>query len=85
MLLGVGDEPKTHAGTRRRFSARFVASGRVSHEIGRILPDAFRLRLSSDYDAFAVTDIRAAADLLADVERFVAVVREMVEANEKKE
>lgn len=50
----------------------------MSRDVGRILPDAFRLRLQSDYDAFAVTDARAAADLVSDAERFVAVVREFV-------
>ena len=77
-LAGESETPKTHSGTHRRFAARFVATGAVSRDIGRILPDAFRLRLQSDYDAFAVTDTAAAADLLADVERFVAVVRALV-------
>lgn len=77
-LVGVGEEPKTHAGTHRRFAAQFVANGQVPREVGRILPDAFRLRLQSDYDAFAITDLNASADLLADAKRFVAVVQEVV-------
>jgi uncharacterized protein (UPF0332 family) len=77
-LVGQGEEPKTHAGTHRRFAALFVAPGTVSREVGRIMPDAFRLRLQSDYDALTVTDPRAAADLLTDAERFVAAVRAVV-------
>jgi uncharacterized protein (UPF0332 family) len=79
-LVGRGEEPKTHAGTHRRFAEVFVAPGAVTREVGRILPDAFRLRLQGDYDALAVTDPRAAADLLADAERFVEVVQQIVEA-----
>ncbi|WP_420456763.1 HEPN domain-containing protein [Rubrivirga sp.] len=82
-LVGEGEAPKTHSGTHRRFAVLFVATGAVSRDIGRILPDAFRLRLQSDYDAFAVTDTAAAADLLADAERFVAVVRELVDGSEE--
>lgn len=80
-LGGHGEEPKTHAGTHRRFASLFVAPGTVTREVGRILPDASRLRLQTDYDALAVTDLRAASDLLADAERFVAAVRAVLEAN----
>ena len=80
-LLGAGEEPKTHSGTHRRFAAQFIAPGTVSREIGRILPDAFRLRQQSDYDAFAVLDARASTDLLADAERFVEAVGGVVRAS----
>ena len=73
-LVSVGDRPKTHAGTHRRFALRFVRDGPVPAEVGTILPEAFRLRLREDYDALPLTDLRAAADLLADAERFVATV-----------
>ena len=79
-LAGRGETPRTHAGAHRRFAATYVASGDVSREVGRILPDAFRLRQQSDYDVFAVTDLGAAADLLADAERFVEAVRPLVGA-----
>lgn len=78
-LVGVGEQPKTHAGTHARFRLHFVAEGALPLGIGSILTDAFAARQRHDYNAFAVTDARAAADLLADAERFVAVVREMVE------
>ena len=79
-LVGEGEEPKTHAGTHRRFAALFVAPGTVSREVGRVLPDAFRLRLQSDYDALTNADVSGATDLLVDAERFVAAVRSVIEA-----
>ena len=77
-LLGVGEEPKTHKGTHSRFGLHFVANGPMSTADGRILTDAATTRERSDYDAFAVTDTAAAADLIADVERFVAAVRALL-------
>lgn len=82
-LVGVGEEPKTHAGTHRRFAAQFVAPRRIPREAARTLTDAFRLRLRSDYDALVVTDLNAAADLLVDAERFVAAVRAVVEVGDE--
>ena len=76
-LLEAGETPKSHSGTLSRFGLHFVVSGRVPPEIGRLLSDAFTARQRSDYEAFAVTDT-AAADLLADAERFVEAVRGVV-------
>ena len=73
-LLGVGEVPKTHKGTHARFKLHFVADGPLPPDDGRILTDAFAARQRSDYDTFAVTDTAAAADLLADAERFVEAV-----------
>ncbi|HLT47874.1 MAG TPA: HEPN domain-containing protein [Rubricoccaceae bacterium] len=78
-LLGEGESPKTHSGTHRRSAHLFIATGRVPQEVGRTLEDAFRIRQRSDYEALGVTDLRAAADLLADAERFVAAVRAVAE------
>ncbi len=77
-LLDVGEAPKSHSGMLSRFGLHFVVSGRVPSEIGRLLSDAFVARQRSDYDAFAVTDLAAAADLMADAERFVEEVRDVV-------
>lgn len=79
-LLSEGDQPKTHAGVHNRFALRFVATGRVSEAVARVLPHAAQIRERTDYDALAVTDLRAATDLLADAERFVAAVQAAVEA-----
>lgn len=78
-LVSVGEQPKTHTGTHTRFRLHFVAGGVVPLGIGSILTDAFAARQRHDYNAFAVTDTHAAADLLADAERFVAAVSEVIE------
>ncbi len=77
-LLGVDEAPKTHKGTHARFKLHFVADGPLSPEDGRTLTDAFAACQRSDYDTFAVTDTAAAADLLADAERFVEATRALV-------
>lgn len=79
-LVGVGEEPKTHAGTHTRFRYHFAAGGIISLEIASILTDTFAARQRLDYDALAVTDPRAASDIVADAERFVAAVRNVVAA-----
>ena len=80
-LAGEGEQPKTHSGTHNHFALLFVATGRVSEEVARILPHAAQVRERADYNALAVTDALATADLVADAERFVNVVRVVVEAN----
>ncbi|HLA64927.1 MAG TPA: HEPN domain-containing protein [Rhodothermales bacterium] len=79
-LLGVGERPKSHAGTHRRFHHLFVTVGLLDAATGGLLVHAYSVRQRADYDLLAVTDARATADLLDDVERFIAAVREAVEA-----
>ena len=75
----MGKPPKTHSGVHNRFALRFVASGRVPVEVARRLPHVAQVREKADYDAFAVTDLLAAANLVADAGRFVEAVRSVVE------
>ena len=77
-LLGVGETPKTHSGAHRRFALRFIVTGQIAPEVGRTLEEAFRVRQRADYESLVVTDVRAAADLVADVERFVDAVVQLV-------
>ena len=77
-LLDIDEHPRTHTGTLRRFRFHFVRSGPLASEMGDLIGAAFNARQRADYDAFTITDLNAAADLLADAERFVAAVREVV-------
>jgi uncharacterized protein (UPF0332 family) len=77
-LMGEEERPKSHAGTHRRFHHLFVAAGRLDAATGGLLLYAFNARQRADYDALSVTDPRAAADLLADAERFVSQVQAVV-------
>jgi uncharacterized protein (UPF0332 family) len=77
-LLHVGETPKTHKGIHLRFHLHFVSSGSLPEAMGRTLDHAFAMRQRADYEAITVFDERAAADLIADVERFVEAVQEML-------
>ena len=78
VLLGHGESPRTHRGVHHRFRELVVLPGLVPAELGRTLPYAAGVRERADYEALSVTDESAAADLLGDAERFVAVVCELV-------
>lgn len=77
-LLSVGESPKTHAGAIQRFNLHFVKTGRVQPDVAHVFPYAEEARKGADYDALTVFDFRAVADLLADVERFVAAVEPLL-------
>lgn len=77
-LEAVNEQPKTHHGTLRRFHYHFVRTERLALEIGEILSHALDFRQQVDYDAFTIFDVQAAADLSADVHRFVAAVETML-------
>ncbi len=77
-LAGVPEHPKSHSGTHSRFALHFVVTGRLSKDTGSLLVRAFRARQLADYDAIILTDTDAAADALADAERFVAAVGPLV-------
>lgn len=78
-LAGEDEQPKTHSGVHNRFACLIVATGRVPMEVARTLPHAAQVRERADYDALTLADLSAAADLVADANRFVAVVREAIE------
>ncbi len=82
-LLGYNESPRTHRGVHHRFRELVVLPGLVPADLGRTLPYAAGVRERADYEALSVTDESAAADLLADAERFVAVVRALVDGSEK--
>ncbi len=78
-LSSVGERPRTHGGVHRRFSVHFVESGPLSIELGSILAYAQAVRRRADYEAFAILDAAAVADLVSDVAGFVQAVRSLIE------
>ena len=79
-LLCVGETPKTHTGTLQRFRLHFIKTGRLPLSLGDVLTYAFNARQRADYEAFAIFDETAVADLITDIEAFVRAVEEMLEA-----
>lgn len=77
-LLSIGETQKTHKGTHQRFHFRFVASGEISPAVGEVISHAFDLRQRADYEAVTVFDVKAAADLIDDVQVFVDTVEGLV-------
>ena len=80
-LLVAGEAPRTHKGVHHRFRLLYVKSGRVPEAIGTLLPYASDMRQKADYDALTVFEARAVADLIADVERFLAAVEPLLTDN----
>ncbi len=79
-LLSVGEAPKTHSGTLQRFRLHFIKTGRLPLSLGDVLTYAFDARQRADYEAFAIFDEAAVADLITDIEAFVRAVEEMLDA-----
>lgn len=79
-LYRSGEAPRSHKGVRTRFYELYVRSGRLDQPTAAILSVAEEARRNADYDAFSVFDRAAVLDLVADVERFVAAVEDLVAA-----
>lgn len=77
-LLEVGETPRTHGGTLNRFYFHYVTTERVAKHIGITLDYAFKARQRADYEAFAIFDGLATADLIRDVTTFVDVVESLI-------
>jgi uncharacterized protein (UPF0332 family) len=77
-LLSRGEAPRSHKGVHQRFHFHFVKTGSLEAWVGETLKYAFDLRLRADYEAFTIFDEAAAADLIADVKRFVDIVEAML-------
>ena len=68
---------KTHASVIGRFGARFVKDGPLSPELGRVINDAQRVRIESDYGLMP-PDPEAVRSMVAQAEQFVAAVRSII-------
>ena len=77
-LLEVGETPRTHGGTLNRFYFHYVTTERIPKHIGITLGYAFKARQRADYEAFAIFDGMATADLIKDVTTFVDVVESLL-------
>ena len=75
-LLGIGETPKTHTGAHRRFRLHFA--DHLPESLRSFLEYAANLRQRADYEALATFDLPGTADLLADAERFVQTVEDLL-------
>jgi uncharacterized protein (UPF0332 family) len=80
LLLGVGEEPRTHAGLVRRLQAAFVRTGKLDPEIGALLSTLMTLRQDADYTAEYVFTEPMARGRVEDARRFVIAARALLVA-----
>ena len=67
-----------HQGLITAFGEHFVRPGRVEPRYGRMLHDAFEMRLDSDYAPHPDLDEASAAKLIADAGDFVQCIVQML-------
>ena len=66
--------PGTHAGVKQMLGLHFVATGRLSRELGRCFSLLFERRHSSDYDDFAYSSEEEIDELLPKATDFIEAV-----------
>ena len=74
LLIRHGINPGTHAGVKQMIGMHFVATGRMSREIGRSFSLLFERRHSSDYDDFAYSTEEEVNELLPKAKAFIETV-----------
>ena len=76
-LLTEDETPSSHAGVKIPFSYPFVRTGRIPHATASTLAEAETMRNRADYDAFAVFELDAAADMINDVEQLIEAIADV--------
>jgi uncharacterized protein (UPF0332 family) len=71
LLLTKGISRSKHSGVYSAFGQHFIKSGLIESEYGRMLVNAFNIRLDSDYEVAPSLSRELAEDVLHDAERFV--------------
>jgi uncharacterized protein (UPF0332 family) len=71
LLLTKGISRSKHSGVYSAFGQHFVKPGLIESEYGRMLVNAFNVRLDSDYEVTPSLSRGLAEDVLRDAERFV--------------
>ena len=79
LLIRHGINPGTHAGVKQMIGMHFVATGRMSREIGRSFSLLFERRHSSDYDDFAYSTEEEVNELLPKAKTFIEAVGLLLE------
>lgn len=70
--------PSTHAGVKQMIGMHFVATGRLSREMGRSFSLLFERRHSSDYDDFAYSSAEEIDELLPKAKAFIDAIGKLL-------
>ena len=79
LLVANGIEVKSHASVRNSLSSHFVKEGILPKECGKFYSLIFAKRTSGDYEDFFTHDISSVETLLPQTERFISLVKHLVE------
>ena len=72
LLVTQGISRSKHSGVQAAFGQYFVKPGLIEPEYGRMLVNAFNVRLDSDYEVKPSLSVELAEDILRDASQFVA-------------
>lgn len=70
--------PSTYAGVKQMLGMHFVATGRMSRELGRCFSLLFERRHSSDYDDFAYSSEEEINELMPKAKAFIEAVGDLL-------
>lgn len=79
LLVKHGINPSTHAGVKQMLGMHFVATGRMSRELGRCFSLLFERRHSSDYDDFAYSSEEEIDELMPKATAFIEAVGDLLQ------
>ena len=74
LLIKYEINPGTHAGVKQMLGLHFVASGRLSRELGRTFSLLFERRHSSDYDDFVYSSNEDIEELMPKAQAFIEAI-----------
>ena len=74
LLIKYEINPGTHAGVKQMLGLHFVASGRLSRELGRTFSLLFERLHSSDYDDFVYSSNEDIEELMPKAQAFIEAI-----------
>lgn len=78
-----GFSTASHAQLRGYFNRKFIKTGIISVEFGKLYGDAFDNRTKGDYDDLVTFEREQVDDMLKNAEKFIDAVSKLVQANMK--
>ena len=73
---------QTHSGVRQMFGQKFVKTGLLPRELGKLYSDLFDLRTSGDYDDFIDIREQDVRELIDQVKHFVTEIDKLIQKND---
>jgi len=79
LLLTENLSSSKHSGIRALFNEKFVKTGKVEIEMGRLFSRVYEFREESDYKDFAEFELAKVKELLESAERFIGEIEKIIE------